>query len=103
MTQAVVHLPRVAWEGARAIVRTAYSPAFLWFGDRLLTEFGPELHDEFVASRERLLAAQLRTGGDRYQTDVEAGRWRVRLDDLLHTRPDLTPAVQGFTAAALEL
>jgi hypothetical protein len=36
--------------------------------------------------------------GDRYVTDVEAGKWRVRLEELLRTRPELADAVQELTA-----
>ena len=51
-------------------------------------------------TRARVLDNYYRTGGDRYVTDVEAGKWRVRLEDLLRTRPDLAGTVIELTAMA---
>src|SRR5689334_11366219 len=99
MTQAVIHQPRVAWDGARAFVRAAGSPRGERFELLVLDRLGEETHAQFVETRQRVRAA---AGGDRYTTDVEAGKWRVRLDDLLKTRPDLIPAVLDLTNAALE-
>ncbi len=74
MTQ-TVHQPRVAWDGARAFVQAAGSP-----------------HSEQFAAR-----------GDRYAADVESGKWRVRLEDLLRRKPELTEAVLELTGEAFEL
>jgi hypothetical protein len=43
------------------------------------------------------------TGGDRHAADVEAGKWRVRLEDLLRNRPDLVPAVIELTTEGFEI
>ena len=99
----VIHQPRVAWEGARAFVRAAGSQQSEAFAARVLSRLGSEMFGQFADTRQRLLTALVETGGDRYAGDVEAGKWRVRLEDLLQTRPDLTPAVIELTNEALEL
>jgi hypothetical protein len=99
----VVHQPRVAWDGARAFVRAAGSQQSEAFAARVLSRLGGEMYGQFADTRQRLLTALVETGGDRLASDVEAGKWRVRLQDLLQTRPDLTPAVVGLTNEALEL
>ncbi|MET8153963.1 hypothetical protein ACIBSW_22790 [Actinoplanes sp. NPDC049668] len=91
----VVHQPRVAWDAALAFVRAAAGPNAEDFGARLESRLGGELHEQFVVTRQRLLLA--RADGDRHTADVEAGRWRVLLEDLLRTRPDLTGAVAELT------
>jgi hypothetical protein len=99
----VIHQPRVAWEGARAFVRAAGSHQSEAFAARVLSRLGSEIYGQFADTRQRLLTALVETGGDRHAGDVEAGKWRVRLEDLLQTRPDLTPAVVELTNEALEL
>ena len=99
----VIHQPRVVWDGARAFVFAAYHPEFEDFAGRVITRLGPDIYGELANTRQRLLAALVQTGGDRGPTDLETGRWRVRLDELLRSRPDLTPAVQDLTSIALEL
>ena len=103
MTPTVIHQPRVAWEGARAFVRAAGSPQSERFATLVLSRLGGEVHGQFADSRQRLLTALVETGGDRHAADVEAGKWRVRLEDLLRTRPDLIDAVRDLTNQALEL
>jgi hypothetical protein len=102
-TQTVIHHPRIAWEGARAFVRAAGSQNYQGFAARVLAELGSEFYGQFADSRQRLLTALVETGGDRYAGDVEAGKWRVRLDDLLRNQPGLTHTVRELTAEALEL
>jgi hypothetical protein len=96
----VIHQPRVAWEGARAFVRAAGSQQSEAFAARVLSRLGSEMFGQFADTRQRLLTALVETGGDRYAGDVEAGKWRVRLEELLLTRPDLTPAVVELTNEA---
>lgn len=100
MASVMVHQPRVAWAGARAFVRVAQSPeaqsseaqspAFDDFASQVHDRLGPEYLRMLLDTRRRVLANLHGTGGDRYVTDVEAAKWRVRLEDLLRTRPDLT-------------
>jgi hypothetical protein len=99
MTQSVIHQPRVAWDGARAFVQAAGGPDFNAFAGRVFNELGIEIYGELSESRKRILTALAATGGDRHAGDIELGRWRVRLEDLLRGRSDLIPVVQGLIAA----
>ncbi|WP_433376833.1 hypothetical protein ACQPZX_08590 [Actinoplanes sp. CA-142083] len=103
MTQTVVHQPRVAWDGARAFVRAAGSQQSDQFAALVLARLGSEVYGQFADTRQRLLTALVETGGDRYASDVEAGKWRVRLEDFLRTHPELTDAVHELTIEAHEL
>ncbi|MFI5896455.1 hypothetical protein ACIA5D_40785 [Actinoplanes sp. NPDC051513] len=103
MTPSVVHQPRVAWDGARAFVRAAGSAHSEQFAARVLARLGSEIYGQFADTRQRLLTALVETGGDRYASDVEAGKWRVRLEELLRARPELTEALHELTNEALEL
>jgi len=102
MTQ-TVHQPRVAWDGARAFVQAAGSPHSEQFAARVLSRLGSEVYGQFADTRQRLLTALVETGGDRYAADVEAGKWRVRLEDLMRQKPQLIGAVQHLTDEAFEL
>ncbi|GIF26253.1 hypothetical protein BJ973_005608 [Actinoplanes tereljensis] len=103
MTQSVIHHPRIAWDGARAFVRAAGSPHSETFASRVLSRLGSEIYGQFADTRQLLLTALVETGGDRHASDVEAGKWRVRLEDLLRTSPELAGAVRELTDEALEL
>ena len=98
MTTIVTHQPRVAWDGARAFVRIAQTTSYDVFAAQVLDRLGPDLHTLLEDTRARVLDNLYRTGGDHYLTDVEAGKWRVRLEDLLRTRPELTGAVIELTS-----
>ena len=98
MTSMVTHQPRVAWDGARAFVRIAQTPYYDDFAVNVLRRLGPEQYDMLEDTRARVLDNLSRTGGDRYITDVEAGKWRVRLEDLLRSRPDLIGTVLELTS-----
>jgi hypothetical protein len=102
MTQ-TVHQPRVAWDGARAFVQAAGSRHSEQFAARVLSRLGSEAYGQFADTRQRLLTALVETGGDRYAADVEAGKWRVRLEDLLRQKPELTATVLDLTGEAFEL
>ena len=99
---AVIHQPRVAWDGARAIVRAASSAHNERFANRMLQQLGIGMYGDFADTRQRLLTAFVETGGDRYVADVEAGKWRVRLEDLLRERPELSVVILDLTTEALE-
>ncbi|GIF00784.1 hypothetical protein [Paractinoplanes rishiriensis] len=101
--QSVIHQPKVAWEGARAFVRAAGSPHSEQFAAHVLNRLGSEVYGQYADTRQRLLTALVETGGDRHASDVESGKWRVRLEDLLRSRPDLTAAVVELTSEAQEL
>ena len=97
MTPTVTHQPRVAWDGALAFVRIAQTPYYDDFAAHVLRRLGPDQYEMLEDTRARVLDNYYRTGGDRYITDVEAGKWRVRLEDLLRAHPDLTGTVVELT------
>jgi hypothetical protein len=103
MTSPVIHHPRVAWDGARALVHAAGSPHSDDFAARVLSRLGSEAYGHFADTRQRLLTALVETGGDRHASDVEAGKWRLRLEDLLRAHPELVDALRGLTAEGFEL
>jgi hypothetical protein len=98
MTQTVIHQPRVVWDAAMAFVRITTNPYYEAFADHVFDRLGRDAFDHLEATRAKVLDNLVRTGGDRYVTDLEAGKWRVRLDELLRARPDLTGAVIELTA-----
>jgi hypothetical protein len=98
MARSVIHQPRVAWDGARAFVRAAGGPQYGALATEMLTRLGTDLYGELANTRQRLLTAQLEPDdGGRFTADIEAGTWRVRLEDLLRRRPDLIPVVRELT------
>jgi hypothetical protein len=99
----VIHQPRVAWDGARAFVRAAGSAYYEGFANRVLQQLGSRLYGDFADTRQRLLTAFVETGGDRYAADVEAGKWRVRLEDLLRERPEMAIPVLALIEESQEL
>ena len=99
----VIHQPRIAWDGARAFVRAAGSPHAQAFAAHVLDRLGSETYGQFADTRLRLRNALVETGGDRYAADVESGKWRVRLEDLLRSRPELTEAVLALTNEGFEV
>jgi hypothetical protein len=96
----VIHQPRVAWDGACALVRAAGSPAYPVFAHQVRQSLGPDLADDLADTRGRLFDNLAGTGGDRYVGDVEAGKWRVRLEDLLRRRPEAVGAVLDLITMA---
>jgi hypothetical protein len=93
----VIHQPRVAWDGACAFVRAAGSPCYPVFADYVRQWLGPDLAEDLTDTHDRLFDNLVRTGGDRHVGDVEAGKWRVRLEDLLRSRPETIGAVMELT------
>lgn len=101
MTQSVIHQPRVAWEAARAFVRMAGGPGYDTYAGRVLARLGTEVYGELAQTRRRLLEASVESSdGDRFTADVEAGRWRVRLEDLLRNDPSLVTPLQELAEGA---
>ncbi len=85
MAEQVLHHPRLAWDGARVIVRALETDRLYgWLNEQLGRLFGPgyqqALSDSFnrLWWTERLDAPQ-----------AEAGLWRARLADALQEHPDL--------------
>lgn len=101
MAQPVIHQPRVAWEAARAFVRMAGGPGYDAYADRVLSRLGTEVYGALADTHRRLLEAAVGSSdSDRFTVDVEAGRWRVRMEDLLRTNPALVTPVRELTEAA---
>ena len=92
MTQSIVHPQRVAWDSARVIVRALDTVWCGWLADQLAARLGPGYRQEIIDSRVRLL-----TSNRPDAIDIEAGRWRVRLDEALRQRPEITGAVLDLT------
>jgi len=101
MTQSVIHQPRVAWEAARVFVRMAGGPRYDAYAGQVLNRLGPQVYGDLATTRRRLLAAAVdSSNSDRFAADVEAGKWRVRLEDLLRNDPSLITVVRELTEAA---
>jgi hypothetical protein len=98
MTQTVIHPQRVAWDAARVFVREAYGPRFAEFAGRVHVVLGPKIYDDLLATRNRLDAWMRRPPADRYMFDVEAGKWRVVLQELVTLNPDLAGPLQDLAA-----
>jgi hypothetical protein len=94
MTQQIIHQPRLAWDGARVFRAAAGSDEHsAWVTGRIGELLGPDHARAFADCRARL---RWRPRADRSQ--VEAGMWRVRLEDLLRRRPELTEPLQALVA-----
>ena len=94
MTQSVIHQSRVAWDAARAFVRIAGGPRYDAYAGRVLNRLGSQVYGELANTRRRLQEASVESSdNDRFTADVEAGQWRVRLEDLLRNDPALTTAL----------
>jgi hypothetical protein len=101
VAQSVIHQPRVAWDAARAFVRMAGGPGYEAYAGQVLSRLGTEVYGELADTHRRLYAASAPSSdADRFTADVEAGKWRVRLEDLLRTNPGLVAPVLELTAAA---
>lgn len=96
----VIHQPRVAWDAARAFVAIAEAPYHGDLADQVYRRLGAELYEALETTRDRLLDNLMRTGGDRKVRDIELGAWRVRMEELLRTRPELTDVVLELTSMA---
>ena len=97
----VTHQPRVAWDAARAFVIMAETPYYGDFADQVCRRLGPVVYEALENTRARLLENLDRTGGDRLASDIERGAWRVRMEELLRARPDLTDVVLELTSMVL--
>lgn len=97
MTQSVIHQPRVAWDAARAFVRAAGSMDYDRFAGRVYQQLGVEIYGELSDTRHRLILADAEMPGDQDSVNTEAGKWRVRLQDLMLQRPDLVGTIQDLS------
>jgi len=85
MTERVLHHPRLAWDGARVIVRALESDhLYGWLNQRLGAMFGPLYQQALSDSFSRLWWTERVDA-----PQAEAGLWRARLADLLQENPHL--------------
>jgi hypothetical protein len=98
MSQRAFHQPRVAFDAARAIVSVAGLDDVelrTWFTTGVADLLGPAYGRALLDTRQRLIEEA------RPETPfVETGVWRVRFEDLLRTRPQLTEEVHFLTLSA---
>jgi hypothetical protein len=81
--QTIVHQPRVALDGAQAFVAATTSAGYPWLSERVGRQLGGGYRRQLAETRDLLLAQP-----DAYH--LEQGIWRVRLEDLMRHRPELT-------------
>ena len=85
MSQTIIHQPRVAWDGARVFVAATMSAGYPWLSERVGRQLGAGYQRRLAETRD-LLLSDARPDA----THAEARIWRVRLEDLLRHRPELT-------------
>jgi hypothetical protein len=92
MTVSVIHHPRVAWDGARAFVAACENlNVFPWFKAQVWQLLGPDYYELAQRSFVNLMYAE-----DERAHQIESGMWRVRLAELLETRPDMVGPLLTF-------
>ncbi|SRR6266511_2017562 len=90
MTERLLHHPRLAWEGARVIVRALESDRLYgWLNHRLGALFGPPYQQALSDSFNRLWWTERVDA-----PQAEAGLWRARLADALAREPHLAEPLQ---------
>jgi hypothetical protein len=98
MEASVLHQPRVAFDAARVLVNVsgaADEDLYVWYGDQLAALFGPSYLGKLLATRNMLKRSQR---GD--IRNVETGRWRVRLEDMLRTQAGVAESLHHLTLTA---
>ncbi|GAA4670780.1 hypothetical protein [Phytohabitans rumicis] len=79
MTAQVVHHERLAWDAARAFIcATESDQVFGWLREQVERHFDRRLAEALYESRHRLWARHRLD-----VVDVERGRWRAKLEDLV--------------------
>jgi hypothetical protein len=97
MEAAVLHQPRIAWDTATMLVTASGTDddSYAWFAGELAAALGPSCLDELAATRDRLLHSERADA-----RSIEAGKWRVRLEDVLRSRPELAEGLQRLALSA---
>ncbi|MEV0457727.1 hypothetical protein [Catellatospora methionotrophica] len=97
MDSIVRHQPRIAFDAARILtgVSLADTGLFAWYCDQLGTLLGPSYRRDLLATRK-----ELTTSPRLNARDVEGGKWRVRLEDALRTRPEVAEGLYQLTMSA---
>ncbi|MER7889392.1 hypothetical protein ABTX15_06165 [Micromonospora sp. NPDC094482] len=92
----VLHQPRVAWDTARVFVGSVHDDdLFNVLSAEVGELFGPAWQAQLGQTRERL-----RWAADQQPGLVEAGLWRVRLEEKLRGRPELAEPLRSLTTVA---
>jgi hypothetical protein len=92
----IIHQPRVAWDAARTFVAISESEAgFAWLSGEVRDLLGPAYQEALAGTRRNLLRP-VRADA----REVEAGTWRVRLEDVLRNRPSLAEPLLTLLAGA---
>ncbi|MFJ6195467.1 hypothetical protein [Micromonospora sp. NPDC092111] len=92
----VIHHPRVAWDTARLIVAAVPDDdLFAWLCAEVGELLGPGYEDSLRDTHRRLRPP---VAPDNAQ--LEAGRWRVRLEELLRSRPEIAEPLRSLTVIA---
>ena len=92
----ILQHPRLAWDGARVFVRAIDSEDLYWWLHARLGELvGPGYQQALADSWNRLWWSERPDA-----PYVEAGLWRVRLEDCLRTRPDLAAPLHALIQEA---
>ena len=93
----ILQHPRLAWDGARVIVRAIDSEhLYPWLYTRLGELVGPGYQQALEDSWNRLWWTERMDA-----PHAEAGLWRARLSDLLQTRPELAVPLQALVYEAV--
>jgi hypothetical protein len=88
----VTHNPRVAWDGALAFVGAAgHDDLYGWLDERLGELLGLQWRRALAETR-----AQLWYSNRSDVRNVECGRWRVRLEDVLDADPELAGPMRSL-------
>ncbi|WP_155368395.1 hypothetical protein [Catellatospora vulcania] len=97
MNGSVRHQPRVAFGAATVLADVSAGDAalFAWYGDQLTVLLGPSYRRDLFTRRKELVSAPRDI-----TRDVEAGRWRVRFEDVLRTRPEVVESLHRLTLSA---
>jgi hypothetical protein len=83
---AVIHHARLAWDGAMAFVgASAHPDLYGWLAERLTDVLGPIGGEALAETRVRLTHSRRPDA-----PQVESGRWRARLEDVLDAAPELS-------------
>jgi hypothetical protein len=92
------HVQRVAWDGARVIVRACADRDWaVWFANWINEQAGAPFGQLVMECRARLVAEY------GYEAAaLETGVWRIRLDDLMAQRPDLVESLAEVVRDARE-
>jgi hypothetical protein len=93
----ILQHPRLAWDGARVIVRALDSEyLYGWLDERLGDLLGPAYQQALSDSWNRLWWTERVDA-----PQAEAGLWRARLGDLLQTHPELAGPLQDLIYEAV--